>query len=59
MINDFFSLASVHYWGESATHPIEPLTTRLGSLLRLAGSSLQRCRAYPATPPATHSGASN
>jgi len=56
---DFFSLTAVHHWGESATHPIEPPATRPGALLRLAGSSLQRCRAYPATPPVTHSGTSN
>ena len=56
---DFFSFAPLHYWDESATHPIEPLATRPGLLLRLAGISLQRCRGYPVTPPATHSGASN
>jgi len=56
---DFFSFVAIHYSGESVTHPIEPLATRLGSLLRLAGSSLQRCRAYPAKLLAAHSGASN
>jgi len=40
-------------------HPIEPLAAYLGSLLLLAGSSLRHHRAYPDTPPATHSGASN
>lgn len=43
----------------SATPPIEPLTTRPGVLLRLAGTCLLRCRAYPDTPPAAHSGTSN
>ncbi|MBA3057718.1 MAG: hypothetical protein KJ614_17305 [Gammaproteobacteria bacterium] len=56
---DFSSFDAVHLLGESATHPIELLATRPGVLLRLAGMSLQRCRAYPATPPAAHSGASN
>jgi len=56
---DYFSFDTVHLLGDSATHPIEPLATRPGSLLRLAGMSLQRCRAYPDTPPAAHSGASN
>nr|MDP2190568.1 hypothetical protein [Rhodoferax sp.] len=56
---NFFSFNTVHHLGESATRPIEPLATRPGSLLRLAGSSLLRCRAYPATPPAAHSGESN
>jgi len=49
----------VHSLGESATHPIELLATRLGVLLLLAGSSLRRRRAYPNTPPAAHSGAFN
>jgi hypothetical protein len=53
---DFYGF---HPLGESATHPIEPLTTRLGSLLLLAGSSLQRRRAYPDAPPVAHSVASN
>jgi len=56
---NFFSFEADHHGGESATRPIEPLATHPGWLLRLAGSSLQRCRAYPATPPAAHSDASN
>jgi len=44
---------------ENATFPIEPLAARLGALLLLAGSSLLRRLAYPDTPPAAHSGASN
>ena len=49
----------VHLFGESATHPIELLATRLGVLLLLEGSSIQRRRAYPDAPPAAHSGAFN
>ncbi|OIP16329.1 MAG: hypothetical protein COZ09_11500 [Comamonadaceae bacterium CG_4_10_14_3_um_filter_60_42] len=49
----------IHLLGESATHPIALLTTRLGSLLLLAGRSPLRRLAYPATPPAAHLGASN
>ncbi|MBK9440638.1 MAG: hypothetical protein IPN53_04675 [Comamonadaceae bacterium] len=56
---DFFSFDVVHPLGDSATHPIEPLATRLGSLLLLAGRSPLRRRAYPDAPPAAHSGASN
>jgi len=39
---DYFSLSQVHLLGESATHPIEPLATRLGSLLLLAGKWLAK-----------------
>ena len=49
----------VYPLGESATHPIELLATRLGVLLLLAGSSLRRRRAYPDASPAAHSGAFN
>jgi len=84
---NFFGVDPLHLMGDSATHPIELLATRLGSLLLLAGSiPLRRhpCRAqpsqrlglfvpfhcaqaqwklrhsaYPAAPPAAHSGASN
>ncbi len=49
----------VHPLGDSATHPIEPLAERLGSLLLLEGKSLQRRLAYPDALPAPHSGASN
>jgi hypothetical protein len=45
--------------GESATHPIELLATRLGVLLLLEGSSLLRRRAYQNAPPAAHFGAFN
>ena len=55
----FFSFGEVHPLGDSATHPIEPLATRLGALLLLAGRSPQRRRAYPDAPPVAHSGASN
>jgi hypothetical protein len=56
---EFFGFDKVHHLGESATRPIEPLATCPGVLRRLAGSSLRRCRAYPDTLPATHSGVSN
>jgi len=56
---NFSGFDTVHRMGGNATRPIEPLATRPGALLRLAGISLQRCRAYPATPPAAHSGVSN
>ena len=59
MKTDYFSIFGIDQLGDSATHPIEPLATRLGALLLLAGSSLRRRRAYPVTPPAAHSGASN
>ncbi|MCF8167042.1 MAG: hypothetical protein K9K38_03920 [Rhodoferax sp.] len=59
MNTHFIGFEGHHLLGESATYPIEPLTTRLGSLLLLAGSSLQRRRAYPDAPPAAHSGTSN
>ncbi len=55
----FFSFDEVHSLGDSATHPIEPLAVRLGALFLLAGSSPRRRHAYPAAPPAAHSGASN
>ena len=48
-----------HLLGESATHPIELLATRLGVLLLLEGISISRRRAYPYAPPAAHSGAFN
>ena len=48
-----------HLLGESATHPIEQLATRLGVLLLLEGSSIQRRSYYPDAPPAAHSGAFN
>ena len=35
----FFSFDVAHPLGDSATHPIEPLATRLGALLLLAGRS--------------------
>jgi hypothetical protein len=49
----------VYPFGESATHPIELLATRLGVLFLLAGSSLQRHHAYPDAPPVAHSGTFN
>ena len=45
--------------GESVMHPIELLATRLGVLLLLEGSSIQRRSYYPYAPPAAHSGAFN
>ncbi|PJC21034.1 MAG: hypothetical protein CO065_04225 [Comamonadaceae bacterium CG_4_9_14_0_8_um_filter_57_21] len=56
---EYFSLSQIHLLGQSATHLIEPLATRLGSLRLLAGSSPLRRHVYPAAPPAAHSGASN
>ena len=51
---DFFVHESVHLLGDSATRPTEPLNMSssgaLAALLRLAGSSPLRCRAYPAHP---------
>ncbi len=40
----FFSFDEVHPLGDSATHPIEPLATRLGRKLLLAGRIPQRRR---------------
>ena len=56
---EYFDFDKVHHLGESATRPIEPLATRPGVLLRLAGSSLLRCLAYLDSPPTAHSGVSN
>jgi len=56
---DFLSFYQVHFLGENATRPIEPLATRLGSLLLLAGRSPPRRRAYPDALPAAHSDVSN
>ena len=47
----------VHLLGESATHPIELLATRLGVLLLLEGRTIPYRRA--AASPAAHSGAFN
>jgi hypothetical protein len=54
-----FAPSSLTGMSAIATYPIELLTTRPGLLLRLAGACLRRCRAYPDTPPAAHSGTSN
>jgi len=54
-----FSFHHHHPMGDSATHPMEPLTTRLAALLLLVDRSPLRRRAYPDTSPAAHSGASN
>jgi len=59
MDTDFHGHGALHLLDDSATHPIEPARPRLGALLRLAGSSLLRCRAYPDAPATAHSGASN
>ncbi|MCF8208640.1 MAG: hypothetical protein K9K38_04435 [Rhodoferax sp.] len=59
MNTHFFGFEGHHHLGDSATHSTEPLATHLGSLLLLAGSSLQRRRVYPNVPPAAHSDASN
>ncbi len=59
MNTNFLSHDRIHLLGDSATHPIEPPQPRLGLLLRLAGSSLLRCRAYPDAPATAHSGTSN
>ena len=56
---DIYYFDGVHPLGESATHPIELLATRLKVLLLLEGRSLRRRRAYPDAPPAAHSGAFN
>ena len=42
---DIYYFDGVHPLGESATHPIELLATRLGVLLLLEGRSLRRRRA--------------
>jgi len=55
----FLSSDQDHPMDESATHPIELLAARLGSLLLLAGSSLLRRHAYPDALPVAHSGTSN
>ena len=47
---DFFAHERVHLLGDGATRPTEPSWGALGALLRLAGSSPLRCRAYPAHP---------
>ncbi|MEI7764802.1 MAG: hypothetical protein WCI85_16320, partial [Comamonadaceae bacterium] len=60
MNSHFLAFNGVHPAGDSATHPIEPLTTRPGSLLALQAAASRRSfsstrRAYPDTPPAAHS----
>ena len=50
MYIDFFAHEGVHLLGEIATRPTEPPWGALGALLRLAGSSPLRCRAFPAHP---------
>ena len=47
---DFFVHERFHLLGDSATRPTEPSWGALGALLRLAGSSPPRCRAFPAHP---------
>jgi len=54
---DIYYFDGVHPFGESATHPIELLATRLGVLLLLEGRSLRRRRAYPDASPVAQSGA--
>jgi len=54
-----FSFDHDHPMGDGATHPMEPLATRLGALLLLVDMSPLRRRAYPDAPPAAHSGAFN
>ena len=49
---DMCDFNEVHPLGESATHPIERLATRLGVLFLLAGKE-------SAAPPVAHSGAFN
>jgi hypothetical protein len=44
---DIFYFDGFHLLGESATHPIELLATRLGVLLLLAGSSLAASSRLP------------
>jgi len=59
MAIDYSGFDQDHPVGDSATHTIEPLTTRLGALLLLAGRSPPRRHVFPDAPPAAHSGASN
>ena len=52
---EFFAHDHVHLLGDSARHPTEqPLNMSssgaLGALLRFAGSSQPRCRAFPVPP---------
>ncbi len=56
---EFFFHDHHHWLGETATHPIEPRYVRLAALLRLVGTSPQRCRALPPRRITTCSGASN
>jgi hypothetical protein len=57
---EIFGHEQAHQLGDSATHPIERILTRLGALLhpwRFRGAL--RRRAYPGTPGYAHSGAFN
>ncbi len=56
---DFGSFDAVHLSGESATHPPAPRSPRHAALLVLAGISLPRPRALPATPITALAGAFN
>ncbi len=49
----------VHPWSKYATHPIAPRWSRHAALLVLAGASLRRPHALPATPSAARSGTFN
>ncbi len=51
--------AGNHPSGDIAAHPIEPRCDALAALLRLAGTSPQRCRGLPARRIAARSGAPN
>ena len=53
---EFFVHERIHLLGDSATRPTDPSWGALGALLRLAGSSPPRCRAFPMT---AHSDVSN
>ncbi|MGH8831804.1 MAG: hypothetical protein ACREXV_12025 [Polaromonas sp.] len=55
----FLGLKRLHWFGDSATHPIEPPWATLAALLLVAGASLLPRRALPARPMTAHSGAFN
>ena len=59
MAVDFPLFDNDHVVGDCAMRPIAPRLTRQAALIRLVGTSPQRCHALPGTPITAHSGAFN
>ena len=59
MYIEFFAMNTFTHWVEARRPRLRCPGARWTALLRLAGSSLPRCRVLPAHPMTAHSGASN